>query len=105
VAPTMSMPEPTPTATLEFTLEEEWAVHQALLDHLERTLDDDTAATPVLTLGLLEKVESGAREFTHAELDHLEHRLGARIRRNALPDRDRGPAESVHEKVSQTCHV
>lgn len=101
----MSIHEHTPTTTLEFTLEEEWAIHQALHDHLERTLDDDTAATPVLTIGLLEKVESDASEYTHAELDHLEHRLGARIRRNALPDRDRGPAESAHAKVERTCHA
>jgi hypothetical protein len=99
----MSMPAPTPTATPEFTLEEEWAVHQALLDHLERTLDDDTSATPVLTIGLLDKLESDGSEFTHAELDHLDHRLGARLRRNALPERDRGPARSAREKVERSC--
>jgi hypothetical protein len=61
----------TPTAELDLSLEEQWAVHVALLEYVEVAQQDSERTPPHIELGLLEKIEDGGSPFTAAELRRL----------------------------------
>jgi hypothetical protein len=70
---------------------EAWAVHAALLAHLERAADGEAAAGPAVAL--LERVESGDDRFTPEERRFLAEVLSAYLA--DAPRRDRGPVRGV----------
>lgn len=94
----------TPESEFDFTLEEQWALHQAVLDHLEEALGEDTDfPRPAVELVLLEKIEAGEFAFTAFELDRLRARCDRHATREAAPDVDSEHARSVVEKIDRRC--
>lgn len=97
---------PTPTAEFEFTLEEQWAIHQAFLDYVEVAVRDDTnLKDPAVEITILGKIEAGDMSFTPFELDRIRYECEHHIESVESPERDREPAESVIEKIDRRCRT
>lgn len=97
---------PTPTAEFEFTLEEQWAIHQAFLDYIEVAVRDDTdLKDPTIEIKILEKVEAGEMCFTAFELDRIRYECEHHIASVESPDRDRDPGQAVIEKIDRRCRT
>lgn len=88
-----------PAPEFEFTLKEQWAIHQAFLDYIEvATRDDTDLPQPTIEITILEKIEDGDFSFTAFELDRLRYECDHHATSEYAPDRDREPARSVVEK-------
>lgn len=95
-----------PTTEFEFTLEEQWVIHQAFLDYVEVAVRDDTNLTdPAVEITILEKIEQGDIGFTPFELDRIRYECEHHMESVESPDRDRGPAQSVIEKIDRRCRT
>lgn len=94
----------TPTTEFEFTLEEQWAIHQAFLDYVEIAVRDDTdLPQPTVAIRILEKIEEGEFAFTPFEIDRLRYECDHHATSAYAPDVDREPARSVVRKIDRTC--
>lgn len=95
-----------PTADFEFSLEEQWAIHQAFLDYIEVAVRDDTnLKDPAVEITILEKLEQGEMSFTSFELDRIRYECQHHIESVESPERDRDPAQSVIEKIDDRCRT
>lgn len=91
-----------PTFVFTFTLEEQWAIHQAFLDYVEVAVRDDTdLPQPTVEITILEKIEDGDFTFTSFELDRIRYECDHHMRSVYAPDVDREPANSVVEKIDR----
>lgn len=96
--------DPAPVSEFEFTLEEQWAIHQAFLDYVEVAVRDDTnRPLPTAELTILEKIEDGNLAFTAFERERLRHECNYHANSEYAPDLDRKPARSVVEKIDRRC--
>lgn len=95
-----------PASEFEFTLEEQWAIHQAFLDYIEVAVRDDTdVPKPTLEITILEKIEDGDFTFTAFEMDRLRYECDFHATSEYAPDIDREPARSVVEKIDRRCRT
>lgn len=93
-----------PVTEFEFSLEEQWAIHQAVLDYVEASVREDTVLPdPAVEITLLEKVEAGTFAFTAFEIERLRFTCDTHAARESTPDRDREPARSVVRKIDRQC--
>jgi hypothetical protein len=77
--------------SLDLSRVEAWAVHAALLGHLDRTADGDRDPGPAVAL--LRRVEAGDDRFDAAERRFLAEVLSGYLA--DAPERDRGPVRGV----------
>lgn len=97
---------PAPVSEFEFTLEEQWAIHQAFLDYVEVAVRDDTnLPQPTVELSILEKIEDGDLAFTAFELERLRYECDYHANSEYAPDLDREPARSVVGKIDRRCRA
>lgn len=95
-----------PTSEFEFTLKEQWAIHQAFLDHIEIATGDDTdLPPPTVEITILEKIEDGDFSFTAFEVDRLRYECDHHASSEYALDRDREPARSVVDKIDSRCQA
>lgn len=93
-----------PVADFEFTLEEQWAMHQAVLDYVEISVREDTELPePVVEITLVEKIEAGVFSFTVFELERLRFTCEHHATHESTPERDREPSRSVVRKIDHRC--
>lgn len=81
--------------TLDLNREEAWVLHTALLDTVERELDEGNDAERALTL--LVRLEEG-KDFDCEQLEYLNSVLRTYID-GSVPPRDRTPAKDVLDSV------
>lgn len=81
--------------TLDLTREEAWVLHAALLDAVERELEDGGNAERTLTI--LVRLEEG-RAFDRDQLERLASVLREYVD-GTVPSRDRRPARDVLRSV------
>jgi hypothetical protein len=94
----------TPVSEFEFTLEEQWAMHQAFLDYVEVAEREDTPLPePSVEITILEKIESDDFAFTTFELDRLRYECDHHASSEYAPELDREPARSVVRKIDRRC--
>jgi hypothetical protein len=94
------------TSEFEFTLKEQWAIHQAFLDYVETATRDETDLPhPTVELTILEKIENGDISFSAFEVDRLRYECDHHRRSDYAPDRDREPAQSVVDKIDSRCRT
>lgn len=95
-----------PASEFEFTLKEQWAMHQAFLDYIEvATRDDTDLPEPTIEIAILEKIEDGDFSFTAFEVDRLRYECDHHATSEHALDRDRAPARSVVEKIDSRCRA
>lgn len=94
----MTTPTDSRPVSIELSRAEQWVVHHVLLDSvgLARTGAEDP---PECVLDILEKLESGDHAFTPFELDHIRYACDVYIHAPATPERDRGIATAVVDRV------
>lgn len=93
-----------PDSEVEFTLEEQWAIHQAFLNYVEMAVQDDTdLSQPAVEIAILEKIEDGDFAFTEFELDRLRYECAHHATSESAPEIDRESARSVVEKIDRRC--
>lgn len=100
------MPDGTNTpheSALDFSCAEQWALHSAVLDAVERAFEDGDAAAPVVELAVLEEIETGEFRFTPFESERLCAILEAYAADEETPEVDREPALSVVEQIHRQC--
>jgi hypothetical protein len=90
-------------SALEFNRDEQWALHSAVLDYVERALEDADAPAPVVELAVLEEIETGEFRFTPFEYDRIKAILEAYAASDDAPDVDREPARSVLARIDSQC--
>ncbi|ADQ68946.1 hypothetical protein C499_06820 [Halogeometricum borinquense DSM 11551] len=91
-----------PASKFEFTLEEQWAIHQAFLDYVEVAMRDDTdLPKPTVEIVILEKLEDGNFSFTAFELERLRYECDHHAESEYTPEIDREPARTVVEKIDR----
>lgn len=99
----MSVGANTPTAEVEFTLKEQWAIHQAFLDHIRAAEREDTdLPQPTIEITILEKIENGDFAFTAFEMDRLRSECDYHATSASAPEMDRVPARAVVEKIDRS---
>ncbi|SFF80030.1 hypothetical protein SAMN04488063_0334 [Halopelagius inordinatus] len=81
--------------TLDLSRQEAWVLHTALLDTVERELDEGNDAERALTL--LVRLEEGKR-FDREQLKYLTSVLRSYID-GGVPPRDRSPARDILQNV------
>jgi len=100
------MPDNIDTTTdtpLEFTPAAQWAIHSAVLEYVERALEDDDRPGPVVELVVLEKIEAGDYRFTAFEYDRLRAILADYAATDETPAVDREPARAVVDRIERQC--
>lgn len=100
------MPDGTNTpheSALDFSCAEQWSLHSAVLDFVERALEDADAPAPVVELDVLEDIETGEFRFTDVEYERLCAILEAYATDEDTPDVDRDPALAVVEQIYRAC--
>lgn len=91
-------------ARLALSLDEQWAVHQALLDYVEVAVQDHTDFPyPTVALTVIEKIEDGYFAFTPREFQRLRAECDRHARSEHAPERDRAPARAVVNKIDRLC--
>lgn len=97
---------PTPTSAFDFSLEEQWAVHAAILAYIERSAGDGSElAEHAVEVAILEKIEAGEFEFTAFELDRIRYECAYHADSEMAPLIDREPAMAVVEKIDRRCNA
>mgnify|MGYP006285908005 CR=1 FL=1 len=91
----------TPTAELDLSLEEQWAVHVALLEYVEVAQQESERTPSHIELGLLEKIEDGDSLFTAAELRRLREECNYYARSEHVSSRDRIPLHRVVQRIDR----
>lgn len=100
----MSLETTPPTIELEFTLEEQWVIHQALIDYIDVFIEGNSdLPTPAVEITILEKLESPETSFTWFELDRIRYECNHYRNKDNAPDIDRTPAKSVVNKINNLC--
>jgi hypothetical protein len=95
-----------PVTEFEFTLEEQWAIHQAFLDYVTVALRDDTdLPQPSVEITVLEKIEDGDFAFTAFELERLRYECDLHATSEYAPEIDREPARTVVDKIDRRCQA
>lgn len=93
-----------PASEFEFTIEEQWTVHQAFLDYVEVAVRGDTdLPQPSVEITILEKIEDSDFVSTPFELDRLRYECDYHAKHEYAPDIDRKPARSVVAKIDRRC--
>jgi hypothetical protein len=92
-----------PESALDVSLDEQWALHSATLEYVERTLGDEAYPDPAAELAILEKLEGGQHRFTQFEFGRLQDILAEYAAREDTPDVDRAPANAVVERIEAHC--
>lgn len=93
-----------PASEFEFTIEEQWAIHQAFLDYVEVAVRDDTdLPQPSVEITILEKIEDHDFAFTPFEQERLRYECDYYAKHEHAPDIDRKPARSVVTKIDRRC--
>jgi len=92
-----------PDAPLDVTPAEQWALHSAVLECVERALEDDDRPGPVVELAVLEKIEGDDYRFTAFEYDRLRAILADYAASDETPDVDREPARVVVDRIDHLC--
>lgn len=92
-----------PDAALDFALDEQWALHSAVLDHVERALENDDLPSPAVELTILEKIEAGEFRFTAFECERLRAVLADYAARDDAPEVDREPTTAALEQIDRQC--
>lgn len=91
-----------PETDLDLTLEEQWAVHQALTDYVEiATREEVDLPNPAVEIALLEKIEAGKFSFTAFELDRLRFECESHAQSEYAPPEDRDPARAVVNQIDR----
>jgi hypothetical protein len=93
----------TPDEAPEFTPAEQWAMHSAVLDYVERALETDDGTGPVVEFVLLEKIESSEYRFTPFEYGRLRDILADYAASDETPDIDRDAASTVVGRIDRLC--
>lgn len=95
-----------PTTECEFTLKEQWAIHQAFLDYVDAAASEDTdLPQPTVEVSILEKVEDGDLAFTAFELDRIRYECDHHAESPYALEIDQAPARTVVEKIDRRCRV
>lgn len=80
--------------------EERWVVHAVLLDYVETATMTGTDASALgCELSALWALENGDSAFTVDELDRIRHEVAAHGRAHDTPDRDRGIAQALVDRL------
>lgn len=101
---TISLETNPPTIELEFTHEEQWAIHQALVDYIDTFIEGNgDLPPPTVEITILEKLESPDASFTCFELDRIRYECNYYRKKDDIPNIDRNPAKSVVNKINNLC--
>lgn len=92
-----------PESALDVSLDQQWALHSAVLEYVERTLGDGEYPDPAVELTILENLEAGTFRFTQFEYERLRDILTEYAARDDTPDVDRDPATAVVERIEARC--
>ncbi|MGM0604189.1 MAG: hypothetical protein ACQETB_00800 [Halobacteriota archaeon] len=94
----MTAPAHGSSLALEYSTEEAWVIHTAVVSYVESKLD--AGADPDVAIELLGRIEAGEYRFEGDELERLRDVLVAHL--SDAPLRDRSPSREVIRRVNAT---